>query len=55
MAPLMNNQPMGVLGVSVCNDEEDWQYFIAVSSSAEIDNSLAGIISSVLNGAFKKH
>ena len=40
IAPLMNNQPMGVLGVSVCNDEEDWQYFIAVSSSAEIDNSL---------------
>ncbi len=38
--PLMNQQPMGVLGVSVCNDKEEWKYFIAVSSSSEIDNSL---------------
>ena len=36
ITPLMNN----LLGVSVCTDEEDWRYFIAVSSSAEIDNSL---------------
>ena len=34
LIPLMNNQPMGVLGVSACNDKEDWRYFIAVSSSA---------------------
>lgn len=40
ITPLMNNQPMGVLGVSVCNDKEEWRYFIAVSSSADIDNSL---------------
>ena len=40
IAPLMNNQPMGVLGVSVCNDNEDWRYFIAVSSSIDADNSL---------------
>ena len=40
IALLMNNQPMGVLGVSVCNDKEEWKYFIAVSSSSEIDNSL---------------
>lgn len=38
--PLMNQQPMGVLGVSACNDKEEWKYFIAVSSSSEIDNSL---------------
>ena len=38
--PLMNNQPMGVLGVSVCNNKEEWQYFIAVSSSIDTDNSL---------------
>jgi len=40
ITPLMNDQPMGVLGVSVCNDKEDWRYFIAVSSSADADNTL---------------
>ena len=42
ITPLMNNQPMGVLGVSVCSDEdqEEWRYFIAVSSSADIDSYL---------------
>ncbi len=40
LAPLINDQPMGVLGVSVCNDKEDWRYFIAVSSSADADNTL---------------
>ena len=40
LASLMNDQPMGVLGVSVCNDKEDWRYFIAVSSSANADNTL---------------
>ena len=33
LAPLMNEQPMGVLGVSVCNEHEDWRYYIAVSST----------------------
>ncbi|KPG69646.1 AraC family transcriptional regulator [Enterococcus sp. RIT-PI-f] len=28
----MNQQPMGVLGVSVCNHLEEWRYYIAVSS-----------------------
>ncbi len=40
ITPLMNQQPMGVLGVSVCNDNEEWRYFIAVSSSLDTDNSL---------------
>lgn len=40
LIPLMNNQPMGVLGVSACNDKEDWRYFIAVSSSADTDDTL---------------
>lgn len=32
----MNSQPMGVLGVSVCNNEaEAWKYWIAVASTAE--------------------
>ena len=30
---LMDTQPMGVLGVSTCNDTEPWRYYIAVSSS----------------------
>lgn len=29
----MENEPMGILGISVCNDTEQWKYFIAVSSS----------------------
>lgn len=39
LAPLMNHPPMGLLGVSVCNNEEEWRYFIAVSSSANTDPS----------------
>jgi len=35
IAALMDAQPMGVLGVSCCNDEEPWRYFIAVSSTKE--------------------
>lgn len=37
---LMNCEPKGVLGISVCNDSEEWRYYIAVSSSSEIDGSL---------------
>lgn len=37
LAALMNSQPMGLLGVSVCNDEEQWKYLIAVASTAETD------------------
>lgn len=39
LAGMMNSQPMGVLGVSICNDE-NWRYFIAVASDSEIDNTL---------------
>ncbi|MDD3231086.1 MAG: AraC family transcriptional regulator [Oscillospiraceae bacterium] len=32
----MNGQPMGVLGISFCNDQMDaWRYFIAVASTAD--------------------
>ena len=34
LASMMNTPPMGLLGVSACNDEEQWKYFIAVSSTA---------------------
>lgn len=30
---MMDTEPMGVLGVSTCNDTEPWRYYIAVSSS----------------------
>lgn len=32
---MMDTPPMGVLGVSACNDTEPWRYYIAVSSSQE--------------------
>lgn len=37
---MMNGQPAGLLGVSICNDSEDWQYFIAVASSLPVDQTL---------------
>lgn len=40
LAPMMNSQPMGLLGVSACNNDEEWKYFIAVSSSVSIDETL---------------
>jgi len=33
LAGLMDTPPMGVLGVSACNEAEEWKYFIAVSST----------------------
>lgn len=33
LAGLMDAPPMGLLGVSACGDEEQWQYWIAVSST----------------------
>lgn len=35
LASLMDAAPMGLLGVSACNDVEQWKYFIAVSSTKE--------------------
>lgn len=29
---IMNGTPTGLLGISVCNEKEDWKYFIAVAS-----------------------
>lgn len=40
LAEKMNQQPMGLLGVSACNDQEQWKYFIAVSSAAPVDEGL---------------
>lgn len=33
LAGMMDSQPMGVLGVSACNDKEIWRYYIAVSTT----------------------
>lgn len=30
---MMDTPPMGVLGISTCNDKEPWRYYIAVSTS----------------------
>lgn len=37
LVSMMNSKPMGVLGVSVCNEEEEWKYYIAVASDKPID------------------
>lgn len=36
----MNGEPMGMLGVSACVPNEDWRYFIAVSSSLPLESGL---------------
>ena len=35
LAGMMDTPFKGLLGVSACNDEEDWKYFIAVASAQE--------------------
>lgn len=40
LAALMEGSPMGLLGVSSCNELEDWRYYIAVASSQPIDGTL---------------
>lgn len=37
---LMDTPIKGVLGVSACNTDEEWKYFIAVPSSADVDDTL---------------
>lgn len=35
LAGMMDAEPYGLLGISACSDEEEWKYFIAVSSTKE--------------------
>ena len=35
LAGMMDGNPSGLLGVSACGNEEEWKYFIAVSSTKE--------------------
>jgi len=44
LAGMMNGEPMGLLGVSVCNDEEVWRYYIAVASSKPVDDPLEAYV-----------
>ena len=40
LASMMQGNPMGLLGVSCCNEKEEWKYFIAVANERYIDDSL---------------
>lgn len=40
LIPMMDSQLQGVLGISICNNSEEWKYFISVSSTKSIDNTL---------------
>lgn len=33
LASMMDSEPMGILGVSACNESEQWKYFIAAAST----------------------
>ena len=40
LVSMMNTDVQGVLGVSTCNNEEDWKYFIAVASTAKTPENM---------------
>lgn len=40
LAAMMNGMPIGLLGVSSCNESNNWRYYIAVASSQPIENDL---------------
>ncbi|ADL05937.1 transcriptional regulator, AraC family [[Clostridium] saccharolyticum WM1] len=40
LAAMADGSPKGILGVSICNDMEEWRYFIAAASTKEIDDTL---------------
>ncbi len=39
-AGMMNGMPMGLLGVSSCNEEDNWRYYIAVASSQPLQEDM---------------
>lgn len=39
LVSLMDYEPMGMLGVSACNDDEEWRYYIGVSSSKPLEGN----------------
>ena len=40
LAAMMEGIPKGLLGVSSCNESDNWRYYIAVASSKPIENDL---------------
>lgn len=44
LGSIMNANPLGMLGVSSCNNASDWRYYIAVASTHSIDNTLEEFI-----------
>ena len=38
LVTMMNTPPMGVLGVSICNDTEPWRHYISASTSKAKEN-----------------
>ncbi|MEA4988973.1 MAG: AraC family transcriptional regulator [Anaerovorax sp.] len=40
LVPMVDGDPGGVLGISLCNEKENWKYYIAVTSNKVIDDSL---------------
>ncbi|MBU3146846.1 AraC family transcriptional regulator [Clostridium sp. CF012] len=40
LAAMMEGIPIGLLGVSSCNESDNWRYYIAVASSQPIENDL---------------
>ncbi|AUM86887.1 AraC family transcriptional regulator [Clostridium botulinum] len=40
LASIMEGMPMGMLGVSSCNELDNWRYYIAVASNQPIGNGL---------------
>lgn len=40
LASMADGCPGGILGVSICNDLEEWRYFIAAASTKEADDTL---------------
>lgn len=44
LAAMMDTEPMGILGVSVCNGLDAWRYYIAVASSKSVEEPITEYI-----------
>lgn len=40
LVSIMDGEPKGLLGVSLCNELESWKYYIAVASSADLQTGM---------------
>ena len=38
LAALMDTEIYGLMGISVCNEKDEWEYYIAVASTKEVDD-----------------